>query len=268
MAVEFCALASGSTGNSQYIETNHIKLLIDAGVSGRYIENALKNIGKNISDISAILITHEHTDHIKGLGVLMRKYDLDVYANESTWNEAKEQIGDVDDRRVHIFKTDCDFEIEDIAISPIGISHDAADPVAFSLCSDDVKICVATDMGVVTPDIMCQIQDCDFLMIEANHDENMLKMGKYPYNLKRRILGENGHISNETAANEILKAAYKGRLSQVILGHLSRENNFPQLAYETVNQILTDGEVQIGREINMDVAHYNRVSRLYKLGKK
>ncbi len=268
MAIEFCALASGSTGNSQYIGTQHAKLLIDAGLSGRYIESSLKNIGTNTSDISSILITHEHSDHIKGLGVLMRKYEMDLYINEGTWLEVKNQIGDIDDTKVHIFNTDEEFEIEDLLISPIGISHDAVDPVAFSITSEDARICIATDMGVVTERIDQHIQDCNLLMIEANHDENMLKMGKYPYHLKRRILGEKGHISNETAAEEILKATNEGRLSQVILGHLSRENNFPQLAYETVKQILMTHDIEVGRDINMDVAHYNRASRLYRLNKK
>ncbi len=265
--MEFCTLASGSTGNSQYIGTKHIKLLIDAGVSGKYIESTLKNIGTSMSDVSAVLITHEHSDHIKGLGVLMRKYDIDVYINEATWEETKTQIGEVDDKRVHIFNTNQKFQIEDVMINPIAISHDAADPVSFSICSEDANICVATDMGVMNNDIVKQISDCDFLMIEANHDENMVKMGRYPYNLKRRILGDTGHISNETAGYEILKAAQHGRLSQVILGHLSRKNNFPELAYETINQILMDGQIELGRDINMDVAHHNRASRLYKFGK-
>ncbi len=265
MRTQFCSLASGSTGNSQYIGTEHVKLLVDAGVSGRYIKNALHHIGTDISEISAVLVTHEHSDHIKGLGVLMRKYDVDVYINELTWHEVKKVIGEVNEDKVHIFQTGKSFDIQDMHISPIEISHDAVEPVAFCINTSHANVCIATDMGIINDEMNEKIKECDFLMIEANHDENMLKMGNYPYHLKRRILGEYGHLSNETAGNKVLETLRRGRLSQVILGHLSRENNFPHLAYETVNQILLSEGVEVSREINIDVAHPNKAGKLYRL---
>ncbi len=265
MGIQFCSLASGSSGNVQYIGTKYSKILIDAGVSGKYIKNGLTHIGVNIADISAVLITHEHSDHIKGLGVLMRKYGIDVYINAATWEETKKYIGEVDENKVNIFETGKSFELGDLYISPISIFHDAVEPVAFSVNNDEANICVATDMGIISEDICDRINECDFLMIEANHDENMLKMGKYPYPLKRRILGNYGHLSNEIAANQILKTCQKGKLSQVVLGHLSRENNFPDLAYETVHQVLETNDIKVGREINIDVAHPHRVGKLYRI---
>ncbi len=267
MGTKFCSLASGSSGNSQYIGTNSAKILIDAGVSGKYIKNALEHIGITMSELSAVLVTHEHSDHIKGLGVLMRKYNLDVYINESTWHETKRYIGDVDENKVHIFQTGKPFEIEDMYIEPVSISHDAVDPVAFSIQTQQVNICVATDMGVVNDEICSKIDKCNFLMIEANHDENMLKMGNYPYQLKRRILGEKGHLSNEVAGNTALKSLKYGNLSQVLLGHLSRENNFPHLAYETINEIFVRNNIKLGIDVNIDIAHPCRVGKLYRLRK-
>jgi phosphoribosyl 1,2-cyclic phosphodiesterase len=212
-------------------------------------------------------VSHEHSDHIKGVGVLMRKYGLKLYVNQLTWNAMKHKIGAIEESQVVFFETNEPMQIGDIHIKPFSISHDAADPVGFTFSIDSAKLCVATDLGVADEQIVNEICDCDLLMIEANHDEEMLKMGKYPYYLKRRILSEDGHISNEYAGGLVVEAAKKGRVNQVLLGHLSKENNFPELAYETVRQVVENSQIQVGVDLNIDMTYRDRVSRLYKIRK-
>ncbi|WP_430884453.1 MBL fold metallo-hydrolase [Fusibacter sp. JL216-2] len=265
MSMNFCSLASGSSGNCQYVSSETTHLLVDAGLSGKYIRNALENIDVDPEVIHGILISHEHSDHVKGVGVLMRRYGVKLYVNELTWKAMKHRVGEVDDNNIVFFKTNEKFMIGDIEVKPFSISHDAADPVGFSFCIETAKVCVATDLGIASDDILSEIGDCDLLMIEANHDEEMLKMGKYPYYLKRRILGEDGHISNEYAGGLVVEAARRGRVNQVLLGHLSKENNFPELAYETVRQVVEDNNIEVGIDLNIDMTYRDRVSRLYKI---
>lgn len=265
MSMNFCSLASGSSGNCQYVATENTHLLIDAGLSGKYIRNALENIDVNPDQIEGILISHEHSDHVKGVGVLMRRYGMKLYVNEGTWSAMKHKVGEVDEDNVIFFKNNGVLRIGDLTVKPFSISHDAADPVGFSLTSEHAKVCVATDLGVANEGIIDEICDCDLLMIEANHDEEMLKMGKYPYYLKRRILSEDGHISNEYAGALVVRAAKAGRVNQVLLGHLSKENNFPELAYETVRQVVETSNIQVGVDLNIDMTYRDRVSRLYKI---
>ncbi len=267
MSMNFCSLASGSSGNCQYISSDITHLLVDAGLSGKYIRNALENIDVDPESIHGILVSHEHSDHIKGVGVLMRKYGLKLYVNQLTWNAMKHKIGAIDEEQVVFFKTNESMTIGDIQVKPFSISHDAADPVGFTFSIESAKLCVATDLGIADEQIVHEICDCDLLMIEANHDEEMLKMGKYPYYLKRRILSEDGHISNEYAGSLVVEAAKKGRVNQVLLGHLSKENNFPELAYETVRQVVENSQIQVGIDLNIDMTYRDRVSRLYKIRK-
>lgn len=263
--MEFCSLASGSSGNSQYMATEKTEVLIDAGLSGRYIHSALENIGKSLENLNGILITHEHKDHVKGVGVLMRKMPIKIYVNEATWEAMKNGLGPVDENQVEIFNTNEAFQVGDMTVHPFPISHDAVDPVGFSVMAKNTKICVATDMGVASEEACYHMENSDFLMIEANHDENMLKAGPYPYYLKRRILGDQGHLSNTYAAKLLVQAAKKGRICQVLLGHLSRENNFPELAYETVSQIVEEENLKIGKDLNIDLAYRNKAGRLYRI---
>lgn len=267
MSMNFCSLASGSSGNCQYISSETTHLLVDAGLSGKYIKNALENIDVDPGVIHGILISHEHSDHVKGVGVLMRRYGFKLYVNELTWNAMKHRVGEVDEESIIFFKSNETLKIGDIEVKPFSISHDAADPVGFSFSIEKAKVCVATDLGIADESIVREICDCDLLMIEANHDEEMLKMGKYPYYLKRRILSEDGHISNEYAGGLVVEAAKQGRVNQVLLGHLSKENNFPELAYETVRQVVENNAIQVGIDLNIDMTYRDRVSRLYKITK-
>lgn len=267
MSMNFCSLASGSSGNCQYVSSEKTHLLVDAGLSGKYIKNALENIDVDPEQIHGILISHEHSDHVKGVGVLMRRYGVKLYVNELTWNAMKHRVGEVNEEDIVFFESNKGIKIGDIDVKPFSISHDAADPVGFTFAVESAKVCVATDLGVADDVIVEEISDCDLLMIEANHDEEMLKMGKYPYYLKRRILSEDGHISNEYAGGLVVEAARAGRVNQVLLGHLSKENNFPELAYETVRQVVENSEIEVGVDLNIDMTYRDRVSRLYKIKK-
>lgn len=264
MALRFCSLSSGSSGNCQYIETDKVRVLIDAGLSGRKIENLLKSIGVDPNTIDFMLVTHEHGDHIKGIGILSRRYNIPIYANDATWKSMLGQIGEVKGENILSFKTDSEFELGDLGILPFKVSHDASEPVGYNFYYKNVKVSLVTDTGYVSDDIKKRIKDSDLLMIESNHDVEMLKMGKYPWFLKKRILGANGHLSNE-AAGHLLTEVLNCKNEKILLAHLSKENNFPELAYQTVANILTDNGININKDITLDLTYRDRVSKVYCL---
>jgi len=265
MSLTFCSLASGSSGNCQYIGTSSTKLLIDGGLSGKYITNALSNIDVDPGRINGILVTHEHSDHIKGIGILMRRYDIPLYVNVNTWEEIKDKLGKIDGKRVEVFEGYEEFVIGDISVKPYSISHDACDPVGYSFNCGKTKVSITTDLGYVTDEIIEEIKDSDLLVLEANHDVEMLKVGKYPWFLKKRILGEFGHLSNETAGETIAKVVERGNVKCVALAHLSKENNFPELAYETVKNIVQEKNIKVGVDISLDLTFRNRIGRVYNI---
>ncbi len=231
--LKFCSLYSGSTGNSLLIESNNAKILIDAGVSAKKVECGLNSIDVSIRDINAILVTHEHSDHVQSLGTISKKFNIPVYANAKTWDAMKAQRDKITDDNVKFFISNEDFEIEDIRVHPFSIPHDAADPCGFNFICEKEKFSVATDIGHITTNIMDCLENSDFLMLEANYEPDVLKCSKYPYLLKTRIAGPNGHLSNQLAGKTISRLIDSG-LGSVMLGHLSKENNFPELAHKTV----------------------------------
>ncbi|WIF95819.1 MBL fold metallo-hydrolase [Caminicella sporogenes] len=267
MSLTFCSLASGSSGNCQFIGSKDTKLLIDAGLTGKYIINALQNIGIEGKDIDGLLVTHEHIDHIKSVGILMRKFDIPLYIKEKTWEVIKNKIGKIDGKDIKILKDNEPFYIGDIKIKPYSISHDAVDPIGFSFIGYNSKISITTDLGYVSDEIVEEIKDSDLLVIEANHDVETLKMGKYPWFLKKRILSEEGHLSNEAAGKIVTQVVEKGNVSYVVLAHLSKENNFPELAYETVKNIVEERKIKVGRDIFLDLTYRDKISRLYNVRK-
>ncbi len=184
----FCNLYSGSSGNCSFVETDNTKLLIDCGVSSKKLEEALNSIDINVNEIDGILITHEHTDHIKGLAGICKKYNIPVYANNATFTNIKQNIPD--DVKIK-FKSNEKFEIGDIKIFPFSIPHDAADPCGFNLFYDNKKMTVATDIGHIDTKILHKLDESNFLLLESNYEPDMLKCSKYPYILKKRILGPN-----------------------------------------------------------------------------
>lgn len=230
---QFRSLYSGSTGNCLFVESDHTKLLIDAGVSAKKITSALSSFAIDVQDIDAILVTHEHSDHVQSLGTLSKKYNLPVFANRQTWDAMPTQKDKIVEKNQKIYRPFEKFEIGDICIEPFAIPHDAANPCGFNLFCEKAKMSVATDLGHMTNQILQKLEGSNFLMLEANYDPEVLKSGPYPYPLKTRILGPNGHLPNELAGKTISHLLPTG-LKQVILGHLSKENNFPELAYKTV----------------------------------
>lgn len=236
--MRFCALASGSSGNCIYVGTGTTHILVDAGISCKRIEEALLSIDVDPDVISAVLITHDHSDHTQGAAVFCKRHKIPVYATAAT-------LGFLEDRpsaayspeQLKEVRADSSFVIGDIEIEPYRISHDALDPVSYVLSSGGRKLGMATDLGVFTDYTVDKMTGSDALYIESNHDINMLLVGPYPYPLKQRIHSEFGHLSNDDAAELILKLRSK-RLKQVVLAHVSQDNNFADLAYETVRVAL------------------------------
>ncbi|HOP65217.1 MAG TPA: MBL fold metallo-hydrolase [Spirochaetota bacterium] len=233
--MKICSIASSSSGNSIYVGTDSTHILIDSGISGKRLKAGLDVIGIDPSEIDAVLITHEHSDHIKGLGVVSRRYGIPIYATERTWSKIQTSglTGNIDEGLFHEIVPDTDFFINDVIIHPFNSFHDAVQPVCYTFRKGGKKISVATDLGCYNSYIADKIKDSDLLFIEANHDIDMLKKGSYPYYLKKRILSDTGHLSNEMSARLISEVMHEN-LRYVVLGHLSKENNIPELARETV----------------------------------
>ena len=230
---KFCSLYSGSSGNSLFIETQNTKLLIDAGVSSKKIENALNDINIDPSTLDGILVTHEHIDHVQGLGTLSKKFDLPVFVNQETLDAMPKQKDKISEKNVKTFKISDKFEIGDLEIKPFSIPHDAANPCGFSIWKDNKKISIATDIGHMTNPILKSLEESLFIMLEANYDPEVLRCSPYPFTLKSRIAGPTGHLPNEMAGKTISHLLKSG-LKNAMLGHLSKQSNFPELAYKTV----------------------------------
>lgn len=262
MTVEFCSLASGSSGNCHFITNGRENLLIDAGLSGKKIQNKLQERGFDPESLTGILVSHEHNDHILGVGILSRRFDIPIYANEATWKAMEHKLGNIKPQNRKVFETEKQLFLGDLEIIPYGISHDAAEPVGFVLKNNDIKISIATDLGYIDEGIIDKIRDSDLVILESNHDVDMLKAGNYPYYLKRRILSDFGHLSNEAAGNAIVNLIKKN-VEKVLLAHLSRENNFPELAMMTIKNILTTHKINIEKDVAIDLAHRDRTSSIY-----
>ena len=241
--LELCSIASGSSGNCICVGADETHVLIDAGISGKKIENGLNSIDLTSRDMGGILITHEHNDHIAGLGVMARRYGLPIYATAGTIEAIKHtsSVGKIDETLFHAIQPEETFQIGDLAITPISISHDAADPVAYRIGSGDRSLGVVTDLGTYDEVLVEKLQGLDTLLLEANHDLHMLETGIYPYPLKRRIMGDKGHLSNESSGQLFCELLHDG-FGTVMLGHLSKENNYEELAYEAVRLEVTMGD--------------------------
>lgn len=241
--MKLCSIASGSSGNCIFAGSENTSLLVDVGISGKRIEFGLNEIDRTTSDIDGILITHEHSDHIKGLGVIARKYRIPIYATAGTIDamEQMSTLGKLPEGIFHQIRADEPYRIKDMMVHPFSISHDAAQPVGYRLEHGEQTIGIATDMGEYSDYIISNLQNLDALLLEANHDVNMLQVGKYPYYLKRRILGNRGHLSNESAGRLLCRLLHDN-LKKILLGHLSKENNYEALAYETVCSEVTMGD--------------------------
>ncbi|MDF2486014.1 MAG: hypothetical protein K0R46_2182 [Herbinix sp.] len=258
--MKLCSIASGSSGNCIYVGSQNTNLLVDAGVSAKRIENGLNGIDIMPDTIQGILITHEHSDHVSGLGILARRYHIPIYATYETACAIDQikSLGDIPKELYHYVKPNETFMINDICVEPFSTSHDAVKPVCYTMQSEGHKIGVATDLGKYDDYIVSMLEGSELLFIEANHDVNMLMVGKYPYYLKQRILGDRGHLSNDSSANLINRLIHP-KLQHIFLAHLSKENNYEELAYETVCCELSSRGSSFSAK-NVSVAHREQPS--------
>ena len=254
MHLEFRSLFSGSTGNSSLIGFDDTYLLVDAGRTGKMLDEAVKAQGVDMKKVRAILVTHEHVDHIRGVGVLARKYGMEVYASAGTWEAMADKVGEIPARQRCEFYPDQDFYIDRVNVVPFSIPHDAAQPTGYSLTCGGRKVALLTDLGHTTRDLLRHAEGADVLLMEANHDVQMLLDGAYPERLKRRILSGRGHLSNE-ACGQALAEILQTSAPKVYLGHLSEENNVPELAYSTVAQILEHCGIRAGYDVALRMTY-------------
>ncbi|MBQ1502037.1 MAG: MBL fold metallo-hydrolase [Firmicutes bacterium] len=273
--MRLASIASGSTGNCIYVGTGRYHILIDAGISLKRIEAGLAELGlASAADIDAVLITHEHSDHVSGLGTLLKRYRTPLYASPGTIAELEKMAA------LQPYAQDCfhyvtagnRFVLGDMTILPIHTPHDAAEPCMFRVESGTAAAAVVTDVGTVTDGLTAALQDLDALFLEANHDVRMLQVGPYPYFLKQRILSDSGHLSNEAAANMVLRILQEEQASGrpqknrlVLLAHLSKENNFPEMALQTMSNILGMGGFSAGGRLRITVLSRTERSPLYTL---
>lgn len=262
--MNLCSIASGSSGNCIYAGTDHTAILIDAGISAKRIEQGLASADRSIKDIQGIFVSHEHSDHVQGLGVLARRHHIPIYGTEGTLSAVRKMssLGKIDEELYHVVRADERVTLGDMEIFPFAISHDAAEPVAYRMECNGKKAAVATDLGFYNEEIVEKLQNLDALLLESNHDVHMLQVGGYPYPLKQRILGNRGHLSNESAGKLLCRLLHDD-LKAVFLGHLSKENNYEELAFETVKlEIALGSEKYQPDDFPIEVAKRDSVSRM------
>ena len=250
--LQISVLASGSSGNSIYIESASTKLLVDCGLTGKKATELLSQIGRDPHDLDAILVSHEHSDHIKGVGIMARKYGLDIYANEKTWLAMDSKLGKVKTEQKHLFNVEEIKTIGDIDVMSFGISHDAADPQFYTFEKNKKQFVILTDTGYVSDRMRAALRNADAYLMESNHDVSLLRMGGYPWPLKQRILSDKGHLSNEDGALALVDLI-GDKTKRVYLGHLSKENNMKEIARDTVEEVL----IQKGMGVNYEFYLYD-----------
>lgn len=250
----FCPLASGSKGNALYLGTEHTKILIDAGISAKSIHERLAKISVDMSSIDAIVVTHEHIDHIRALKVLLKKYDIPILCNADTAKGVCEALHIYP--KFKIFTTGEIFEYKDLEFHPFSIRHDTLDPVGMSIKYQNYKLGICTDLGVVSSIVVRHLQSCDFLFVEANHHPDMVYSSRRPDIYKRRVLGRQGHLSNQECV-DLLSQVLHENLRHIYLAHLSSECNCPQLALETITSFIQSKNMQIP----VSIAYQDKISQ-------
>ena len=262
--MRLCSIASGSSGNCIYVGSQQAHVLVDVGISKKKIEAGLNSVDLTGGDIDGILITHEHSDHMKGLGVFLRKYAIPVYGTAGTLDAISRMstLGRIPEGLFREIQEDEPFYIKDLQVNPFTIPHDAAQPVGYRFACGGKSVGIATDLGRYNEYIIENLQNLDALLLEANHDIRMLQVGSYPYYLKQRILGDRGHLSNENAGRLLCRLLHD-HMQAIFLGHLSKENNYEQLAFETVCSEVTLGDNPYkSSDFKIQVAHRDCPSEL------
>jgi len=262
--LNFCSLYSGSSGNSLFVETENTKILIDAGMSCKKIEEALHSIEVDPSSINAILVTHEHSDHVKGISTISKKFDIPVFATKETFEAMPAHTEKLSEKNINFFNPAEKFCIDDLEILPFSIPHDAANPCGFNITKDKNQISIATDIGHMTKSILNNLEGSEFILLESNYDTEVLRCCSYPFILKSRIASDTGHLSNTVAGKTISYLSKNSNLNTAMLGHLSKESNFPELAYQTVvDELITN--CGGNNSIKLSVANRDCPSKLITL---
>ena len=262
--MRLCSIASGSSGNCIYVGNDNTHILVDTGISKKKIDEGLHELGVKGEELNGILITHEHSDHIQGLGVFSRKYQIPIYATKGTLAgiKAYKSLGCMPEGLLHEIEVDKDFMLGDIEVHPFAISHDANQPSGYRMNYNDKSVAVATDLGKYDDYIVDNLKNLNAILLEANHDIHMLEVGPYPYVLKRRVMGDKGHLSNELSGRLLCDILHEN-LKGVVLGHLSKENNYAELAFETVKLEVTMGNNPYkGEDIPLYVAKRDSISNI------
>ena len=262
--LNFCSLYSGSSGNSLFVETENTKILIDAGMSCKKIEEALHTIEVDPSSINAILVTHEHSDHVKGISTISKKFDIPVFATKETFEAMPTHTQKLSEKNINFFNPAEKFYIDDLEILPFSIPHDATNPCGFNIIKDKNQISIATDIGHMTKSILHHLEGSEFILLESNYDTEVLKCCSYPFMLKSRIASDIGHLSNTIAGKTISYLSKNSNLNTAMLGHLSKESNFPELAYQTVVDELISSCAS-DNSIKLSVANRDCPSKLITL---
>ena len=250
MSMQFSVLASGSSGNALFLENGEQSFLVDAGLSCKQMVKLIEQIDRDPNKINGIFVTHEHSDHIKGIGVMARKYKLPIYANEKTWRAMEHSIGDVPIDQKFTFDMETVKTFGNLEVESFGVSHDAAEPMFYIFRSGGKKLVIITDTGYVSDRMKKLIADADVYIFESNHDVQMLQMSRYPWSVKQRILSDVGHVSNEDEAFA-MGEVIGNNTSQIYLAHLSRDNNMKDLARMSVQQTLEMQGIQIGTKVEL-----------------
>lgn len=259
--LRYSILASGSTGNVTYLETDQHRILIDAGLSGKKIEGLMAKIDRSLDDVEAIFVTHEHSDHCHGVGVLARRYGMAVYANRGTWQAMANKVGTIPEDQQFIFNPNSVQTLGDLDIESFAVSHDAAEPQFYQVHHDNKTFCILTDTGYVSDRVAGTIRDADAYLMECNHDTEMLRMGPYSWPLKQRILGDEGHLSNEEGADALMNVIGR-RTKEIFLGHRSQHNNMRSLAHLTVASLMKQHDFGVDQDFRLADAEPEQPSKL------
>lgn len=263
MVTYLCPLFSGSSGNATLVEIGGARILVDAGKPGNCLSAALRCAGIPPESIAALLITHEHIDHVRGAGVFSRRYGVPIYANAGTWEGMAPLIGDIAPANIRVFATDHGFFIKEAAVFPFKTPHDARESVGYRFEAESRSMVVMTDIGHADPLLLDCAAGSDLVLIEANHDPELVRSCRYPFLTKQRILSDNGHLSNENAGRALARL-YSTGVRRAILAHLSRDNNFEELALSTVREQLRLADIP-DEAFDLTVARRDEVTGMFQV---
>ena len=261
MSIRVSVLGSGSRGNATFVATEKVRLLIDCGLSRRSLRERLQAIGEDVNDLDAVLVTHEHTDHVAGLRTLVKKQSIEAYMSCGTIDRSQADTFDMNGSAIVPVVQGRSYPIGDVTVEVFAVPHDAEEPVAYSVRHNGIKVTQLTDLGWIPDHVADSLKGSDVLILEANHDLDMLRMGPYPWNLKERLMGRRGHLSNEAVAR-FLGGAYDGKARHIVLAHLSSSNNHPELA----RQMAVDALRQRGSETRVSLATQSAPGPILEFG--